>query len=255
MVHASTGSANEPCMASCTTCGVSLCSFESIDDRGSDVDRTALAYMKITYPQTMSFSNEGYFEFLVDNASQGAQYLEILFFRGGSNPVLYDLDNKKKIRVLETLSNYKTIIPNGTGRKRCVVAAESEIKAIEGLTKIGNNGFLRSTLGATSGRLKNGWGVSVAASYKQGNGWVDALNTQGYFYYLRVDKELGNHLISFSGFGAPQEVIQEALMEAEKKNNFGLAEQLQGLVWKLLIYSIFGLIVALIVKKNDPEAE
>ena len=28
---------------------------------------------------------------------------------------------------------------------------------------------------------------------------------KGYFYYLRIDKQLGSHLLSLSGFGAPQE--------------------------------------------------
>ena len=90
--------------------------FQSIDDLGSSADRNAMAYMKITYPQTMSLSNNSYYEFLVEDApSQNAQYLELLFFRGGSNPILYDLTNNKKVRILETLSNYKTIIPNGNG--------------------------------------------------------------------------------------------------------------------------------------------
>lgn len=60
---------------------------------------------------------------------------------------------------------------------------------------------------------------------------------------------------AMEGFGAPQETIQEALMEAEKKNNFALVEQLKAFVWRLLFYSIFGLIVALIVKKNNPDTE
>jgi len=52
--------------------------------------------------------------------------------------------------------------------------------------------------------LKNGWGVLFAGSYKQGDGWVDGLMTQGAFYYLKVQKKVKNHVISLSGFGAPQ---------------------------------------------------
>jgi len=33
---------------------------------------------------------------------------------------------------------------------------------------------------------------------------VDQTWTEGYFYYLKVDKKIGNHLFSLSGFGAPQ---------------------------------------------------
>ncbi|MFK7905528.1 MAG: hypothetical protein AB8B69_10405, partial [Chitinophagales bacterium] len=71
--------------------------------------------------------------------------------------------------------------------------------------ELGNNGFLRTTVGLNTGRLNGGWGISVAGSYKKGDGWVDATYTEGAFYYLRIDKQLGNHLISLSGFGAPQE--------------------------------------------------
>lgn len=56
-------------------------------------------------------------------------------------------------------------------------------------------------------------------------------------------------------FGAPQDVIQEALVEAEKKDNFSLAAQLQAYVWRILFYGVIGVIVALIVKKNNPNEE
>jgi hypothetical protein len=34
---------------------------------------------------------------------------------------------------------------------------------------------------------------------------VEGLNTQGGFYYLKVQKKLGDHVLSLSGFGAPQQ--------------------------------------------------
>jgi iron complex outermembrane receptor protein len=71
--------------------------------------------------------------------------------------------------------------------------------------EVGNNGFLRTSLGITSGRLPKGWGVTFAGSYKRGDGWADQTWTKGWFYFLRVDKEIGNHLISLSAMGAPQE--------------------------------------------------
>lgn len=112
----------------------------SIDDRNAGVDRTALAYIKLTYPQSMNFGNNDYYEFLVDDAgNQSAQFLEILLFKGGNSPVLYDLTNEKKIRVVTSLTNYKTLIPNGNGQKRCVIAAEDEIKQITNLISVGEN--------------------------------------------------------------------------------------------------------------------
>ena len=60
---------------------------------------------------------------------------------------------------------------------------------------------------------------------------------------------------TMESFGAPQEVIQEALVEAEKKDNFSVGAQSQAYVVRLVIYSIIGLIVALVVKKNNPADE
>jgi iron complex outermembrane recepter protein len=65
-------------------------------------------------------------------------------------------------------------------------------------------GKLTTNLGYTSGQLKNGWGVSLAAAYKAGNGWVDQTNVKAYFFFAKIDKRWGKHITSLTGFGAPQ---------------------------------------------------
>ncbi|MEO1434261.1 MAG: carboxypeptidase-like regulatory domain-containing protein [Bacteroidota bacterium] len=90
----------------------------------------------------------------------------------------------------------------------------------------GNNNFTRTTLGYNSGRFESGWGFSLAGSYKQGDGWVDELFTQGYFYYGRIDKELGKHLISFSAFGAPQQHGQRSFNTEIARVDESLAAEL-----------------------------
>jgi hypothetical protein len=115
--------------------------FESIDDLNTSVDRTALAYMKIRYPQTLSLSNEEYYEFYLEDANlQNAQYLELIAFRGGTNPILYDLENRKKIRVIETLNTHKMIVPNGGGLKKCVLFNENQVKFISSLSPVEGTG-------------------------------------------------------------------------------------------------------------------
>ncbi len=111
----------------------------------------------------------------------------------------------KTMQVQRGLGASKLAIPSVGGTINILTKGIDSKRSLRFRQEVGNDGFLRSTLGLTSGRLENGWGISVAGSYKQGNGWVDGTDTKGYFYYLRVDKEIGNHLISFSGFGAPQE--------------------------------------------------
>ena len=109
------------------------------------------------------------------------------------------------MQVQRGLGASKLSVPSVGGTINILTKGIDAKRSLRFRQEIGNNGFLRSTLGLTTGRLANGWGVSVAGSYKQGDGWVDGNFTKGYFYYLRVDKQLGNHLISLTGFGAPQE--------------------------------------------------
>lgn len=109
------------------------------------------------------------------------------------------------MQVQRGLGASKLSIPSIGGTINIITKGIDSKRNFKFKQEFGNNGFLRSTFGLTSGRLNNGWGVSLAGSYKRGDGWVDGNYTEGYFYYLRVDKQIGDHLLSFSGFGAPQE--------------------------------------------------
>lgn len=69
---------------------------------------------------------------------------------------------------------------------------------------IDSQGKLNTSFGFTSGKLANGWGLTLAGSYKKGNGWVDNTFSEGYFYYAKVDKRMNNHLLTLTAMGAPQ---------------------------------------------------
>lgn len=56
-------------------------------------------------------------------------------------------------------------------------------------------------------------------------------------------------------FGAPEEEVNKALAEMEGKNSYSLGSQLQSYIFQLVFYSVFGLLVALIMKKNDPSLD
>ncbi len=98
----------------------------------------------------------------------------------------------------------KLAIPAVGGTINITTKGIENQKSISVKQEVGTAGFLRTSVGLTTGRLKNGWGVTFAGSYKRGNGWVDQTFTEGWFYFLRVDKEFGKHLISLSVMGAPQ---------------------------------------------------
>ena len=92
------------------------------------------------------------------------------------------------------------ILTKGTGNKKGGTIKQS----------IGSFGKLRTSLGYNSGKLNNGWGYTLASSYKNGNGYVDETWSEGFFYYAKIQKELGNHVLSFSVMGAPQKHGQRA---------------------------------------------
>ena len=86
------------------------------------------------------------------------------------------------------------ILTKGTGNKKGGTIKQS----------IGSFGKLRTSLGYNSGMLDNGWGYTLATSYKNGNGFVDQTWSEGFFYYAKIQKEIGKHIISLSAMGAPQ---------------------------------------------------
>ncbi|MDB2479592.1 TonB-dependent receptor plug domain-containing protein, partial [Crocinitomicaceae bacterium] len=109
-----------------------------------------------------------------------------------------------QIQVQRGLGATKLAMPSVGGTMNILTQNTGGKRQIKFRQEYGTGNFLRTSLAYKSGTLKNGWGVLFSGSYKQGDGWVDALNTQGGFYYLKVQKKWGSHVTSLSGFGAPQ---------------------------------------------------
>ncbi|WP_179334484.1 DUF4199 domain-containing protein [Winogradskyella costae] len=53
-------------------------------------------------------------------------------------------------------------------------------------------------------------------------------------------------------FGAPASEIEKAMIEMEKQDTFAIGTQIKSLAQGFVFYSIIGLLVALVMKKNDP---
>ncbi len=109
------------------------------------------------------------------------------------------------IQVQRGLGASKLALPSIGGTMNIITAGIAQKRKISIKQEVGNKGYLRTSVGYTSGQLEGGWGVTVAGSYKRGNGWVDRTFTEGWFYYAKVDKKLGKHIVSISAMGAPQE--------------------------------------------------
>ncbi|RLD31037.1 MAG: hypothetical protein DRI72_09595, partial [Bacteroidetes bacterium] len=111
----------------------------------------------------------------------------------------------RTIQVQRGLGASKLALPSIGGTMNIITAGIEQKRKISIKQEVGDKGYLRTSVGFTSGQLKGGWGITAAGSFKRGNGWVDRTFTKGWFYYLKVDKKLGKNIISFSAMGAPQE--------------------------------------------------
>jgi iron complex outermembrane receptor protein len=120
----------------------------------------------------------------------------------------------KTIQVQRGLGASKLAIPAVGGTINILTNGIDSKEGLKFSQNIGGNGYLKTTLGYNSGKLKNGWGYSLAASYKKRDGWVDQTWSRGSFYYLKVQKKINNHRLSFTAFGAPQSHGQRSYKKA-----------------------------------------
>jgi iron complex outermembrane receptor protein len=111
----------------------------------------------------------------------------------------------QRIQVQRGLGASKLAQPSVGGTMNIITAGIQQKKQIKIKQEVANDGYFRTSASYNSGMLPHGWGITAAGSYKTGNGWVEKNYSKGWFYYLKIDKKLGNHLISLTGMGAPQE--------------------------------------------------
>lgn len=110
----------------------------------------------------------------------------------------------RSTQVQRGLSASKIAIPAVGGSMNLITKGIEAEKGMVLRQEITNFGYRRTTVGLTTGKMENGWGVTFAGSRKWGSSWVDGTFTDGWFYFLKLEKKFGNHLLSVSGMGAPQ---------------------------------------------------
>lgn len=110
----------------------------------------------------------------------------------------------QSIQVQRGLGASKIAIPSVGGTMNIITKGINNRAGFMFKQELGSFGFNRISLGYNSGRLDGGWGVSAAGSFKRSEGFVNQNFSAGNFYYIKLEKELGDHILSASAFGAPQ---------------------------------------------------
>ncbi len=89
------------------------------------------------------------------------------------------------------------------------------------LTGYGN---FKANFSYNTGKLKNGWAVSLSGSHLRGPGYVDATYVDAWGYFLSVSKEFNDkHKIVFIGLGSPEKHGQRnSMLSQEETDRYGL---------------------------------
>jgi iron complex outermembrane receptor protein len=112
--------------------------------------------------------------------------------------------NTKLMQVQRGLGASKLAIPSVGGSLNVITQGIDMEKVISIRQDYGNRNNLQTTISASSGKLKGGWNFQGSLAFKYNEGWVDATTTTWFSYYFKVNKQIKNHTLSFTVFGAPQ---------------------------------------------------
>lgn len=121
----------------------------------------------------------------------------------------FGLDNLTRgVQIQRGLGASKLAIPAIGGTMNILTAGIDSKRALVLKNEYGNNRNYRLGLSYSSGRLENGWAFNFAGSYKRNDGWFDNMSSRMWFYYGKVEKKIGSHLLGFQVLGAPQTSAQ-----------------------------------------------
>lgn len=138
------------------------------------------------------------------------------------------------IQVQRGLGASKIAIPSVGGTMNILTSGINNKRKAYFKQEYGSFGKLRSTFSYNSGKLKNEWAFTFSGSYKRGNGFVEETFSEGIFYYAKIQKTLGKHILSLTAMGAPQEHGQRsyksdvATYSTEVAHHLGIADSNYG---------------------------
>jgi len=110
----------------------------------------------------------------------------------------------RSIQVQRGLGASKLALPSVGGTINIMTSGIDQKKSGSVAEAFTNEGMVNTSFAFNSGKLKHGFGFTLVGTHQAGNGWVDNTWSDSYFFYGKVDKIIGKHVISASVYGAPQ---------------------------------------------------
>lgn len=151
-------------------------------------DAVSVAYYQVNYPRLFDFSNQTLFEFTLPH--NNAAYLEISNFNGGTEPVLYDLSNLKRVTPILENGLYKINLNagNNTNQPRRLVlgntTAASSLITITQLTP-------RTFVDYSQAEQQGNYVIIAAPALMEGD-----TNTVAQYANYRRSNQGGSHSVS-----------------------------------------------------------
>lgn len=135
-------------------------------------------------------------------------------------------DVARNIQVQRGLGASKLALPSIGGTINLLTKGIEAKRTFSAEQAIGANGYAKTTISGSTGRLKGNWGITFTGSYTRTNGYVDQTWSKAWFYFAKIEKELGKHLIGISAVGAPQEHGQRVFKQHIPRYDLDYALQL-----------------------------
>lgn len=117
----------------------------------------------------------------------------------------------RQVQVQRGLGASKLALPSVGGTINIITKGIESKKGVSFKQEFTNNddftggrNNIRTLLSLTTGKMKKGWGITVAGSHKRGQGWADHTAMRMFSWFGKIEKQTGAHLTTLSGFGAPQ---------------------------------------------------
>jgi hypothetical protein len=131
--------------------GPNTLQLSSLIDPGFTSNRTVMSYMTLKYARTTDLAASSAFSMLVpDNLFQSKSYFTFTNFSAGSAAFVYDLTNKRRIEAFASGADWKVLIPNGGGEKKCFLASANSVQSVTILVPVGPSAqFVNYMAGAT----------------------------------------------------------------------------------------------------------
>lgn len=108
----------------------------------------------------------------------------------------------------------KLVIPAVGGTMNIITRGIEQKRRVQIRQEYAYGAFARTSVGYNSGKFGKDWAISAALSFKNGDGWVDGTFTKGFFGFMKVEKKVNKHMLSFYALAAPQSHGQRMRTEA-----------------------------------------